>query len=122
MEGVLFFMTLSYFIEVKTMYYKVLKDGKVIDVLDKLIYLKYQPKHKIMVLTNENDAQAILSSNKNTIWHEKTLYKIPVDGYDTVEIFAIDKYEYEQLRVLNMRSPEEIFDSAILFLIENNIL
>ena len=69
------------------MYYKVIKDNKVIDVLDNLIYLKWQPKHKIMVLTDENDAQAILSSNKNDIWHEKTLYNIPVDGYETVEIY-----------------------------------
>ena len=55
------------------MYYKVLKNNKVIDVLDKLVFLKYQPKHKIMVLCDENDAQAILSSDKNTIWHEETL-------------------------------------------------
>ena len=79
------------------MYYKVLKDNKVIDVLDNLIYLKWQPKHKIMVLSDINEAQAILSSDNETIWHEKTLYKIPVDGYDTVEIFPIDIYEYKTI-------------------------
>jgi hypothetical protein len=116
-------MTLSYFIEVKTMYYKVLKDGKVIDVLDQLIYLKYQPKHKIMILTDENDAQAILSSDKNTIWHEETLYKIPVDlGYDTVSLVPINKYEYEQLKVLNGKSPQEIIDLFLLELLERGIL
>lgn len=106
------------------MYYKVIKDGKVIDVLDKLIYLKYQPKHKIMVLTDEDDAQAILSSDKNTIWHEKTLYRIPVNeqDYDTVSVEPIDKYEYEQLKILNMKSPEQIIDSFVLSLIEDNII
>lgn len=104
------------------MYYKVIKDNKVIDVLDQLIYLKYQPKHKIMILSDENEAQAILSSDKNTIWHEKTLYNIPVDGYDTVEIIEIDKYEYKQLKMLNLSTPQEIIDSFLLELINNGVV
>jgi hypothetical protein len=104
------------------MYYKVLKNNKVIDVLDNLIYLKWQPKHKIMVLTDENDAQAILSSDKETIWHEKTLYKVPVDRYDEVEIVEIDEYEYKQLRVLNMKSPESIIDEYNLLLLEMGVI
>lgn len=104
------------------MYYKVLKDNKVIDVLDRLIYLKWQPKHKIMVLSDINEAQAILGSDNNTIWHEKTLYNIPVSGYDTVEIFEIDKYEYEQLKMLNGKTPEEIIDAFVVSLLEDNLL
>lgn len=104
------------------MFYKVIKDNKVIDVLDDLIYLKWQDKHKIMVLSDENEAQAILSSDKNTIWHEKTLYKVPVDGYDTVELFEIDEYEYKQLKVLNMKTPESIIDEYNLLLLEMGVL
>lgn len=104
------------------MYYKVLKDNKVIDVLDNLIYLKWEPKHKIMVLTDENDAQAILSSDKNTIWHEETLYKIPVGGYDTVSVIEIDQFEYKQLKMLNGKTPEEIIDSFVMSLIEDKII
>lgn len=104
------------------MYYKVLKNNKVIDVLDSLIYLKWEPKHKIMVLSDEDSAQAILSSDKNTIWHEKSLYKVPVSGYDEVEIFEIDEYEYKQLSLLNGKTPEEIIDNFLLTLIENNII
>lgn len=104
------------------MYYKVLKNNKVIDVLDNLTYLKWEPKHKIMVLANENDAQAILSSDKNNIWHEKTLYNVPVGGYDTVELIEIDKYEYEQLRVFNMKTPESIIDEYNLLLLEMGVI
>lgn len=104
------------------MYYKVIKDSKVIDVLDKLIYLKYQPKHKIMILTDENDAQAILSSDKNTIWHERSLYKVPVDGYDEVDIEVIDECEYKQLKALNMKSPEAIIDEYNLLLLEMGVI
>lgn len=104
------------------MYYKVIKNDKVIDVLDNLIYLKWQPKHKIMVLTDISDAQAILSSDKSTIWHEKTLYRIPVDGYDEVEIQEIDKYEYKKLKMLNLSTPEEIIDNFVLSLLEDEII
>lgn len=104
------------------MYYKVIKNNKVIDVLDNLIYLKWQPKHKIMVLSDENEAQAILSSDGNTIWHEETLYRIPVSGFSTVSAVEIDEEEYKQLRVLNMRSPESIIDEYNLLLLEMGII
>lgn len=104
------------------MYYKVMKNNKVIDVLDSLIYLKWQPKHKIMVLSDINEAQAILSSDKNTIWHEKTLYNIPVSGYDEVEVEEIDEYEYKQLKMLNGQTPEEIIDSFLLELISKGVI
>ena len=104
------------------MYYKVLKDNKVIDVLDKLIYLKWQPKHKTMILSDENEAQAILSSDKNTIWHERSLYNIPVAGYHTVDLVEIDEHEYKQLKKLNLNTPEQIIDSFMLYLLEKNII
>ena len=103
------------------MFYKVMKDDRVIDVLDKLVFLKWQDKHKIMILCPEDDAQAILSSDETTIWHEDTLYKIPVDGYDTVHIEKIDEYEYKQLKALNGKTAEEIFDQAVLLTL-NKIL
>lgn len=104
------------------MFYKVIKNGSVIDVLDCLIYLKWQEKHKIMVLTDANDAQAILSSDKNTIWHEETLYRIPIEGYDTVRLEEISEYEYKQLRMLNMKTASEIIDEYNLLLLETGVI
>lgn len=106
------------------MYYKVLKNNKVIDVLDSLIYLKWQPKHKIMVLSDENEAQAILSSDKNTIWHEETLYRVPVDEpvFETVSVVPIEEFEYKQLKVLNMKTPEAIIDEYNLLLLEMGVI
>ena len=104
------------------MYYKVLKNDKVIDVLDSLIYLKWDSKHKTMILSDINDAQAILSSDKETIWHEKTLYRIPVEGYETVEVFPVDQFEYNQLKMLNGKTPQEIIDSFVISLLEDNII
>ena len=103
-------------------YYKVLKDNKVIDVLDKLIYIKWQTKHNIPVLCDIDEAQAILSSDKNTIWHEETLYTLPVSGFDTVRIEEIDAYEYKQLRMLNLKTPQEIMDAFLLELIAEGVV
>lgn len=106
------------------MYYKVLKNNKVIDVLDNLTYLKWEPKHKIMVLTDENDAQAILSSSKDDIWHIKGFYKVPVDEpkFETVELVEINKFEYEQLKMLNGKTPEEIIQEYTLLLISEGVI
>ena len=104
------------------MYYKVLKDNKVIDVLDHLSFVKYQEKHNIMVSCEKEEAQAIISSDGKHIWHVTGLYNIPVSGYDTVCLEEIDKYEYEQLKALNMKDPQSIIDEYTLLLIKEGII
>lgn len=96
------------------MYYKVIKNNKVIDVLDKLVFVKYQEKNKRMVLCPEDDAQGILSSDGSKIWHEVSLYKIPISGYDTVRLEKIDEEEYRMLTIFNGKTPEEIIDAYTL--------
>lgn len=103
------------------MYYKVLNNNKVVDVLDSLIYLKWLPKRKIMVLCPESEAQAILSSDCKNVWHESSLYQVPVAGYETVTVEQIDKFEYDRLRALNGSTPEEIIDSFVLSLIKEGV-
>lgn len=107
------------------MFYKVMKDNKVVDVLDHLIYLKWQPKHKIMVLSDINEAQAILSSGGNDFYHERTLYNIPSDAdvkYETVDLIEINQFEYRKLKALNLKTPEEIIDAFVISLLEENII
>lgn len=104
------------------MYYKVLKDNKVIDVLDHLAFVRYQKKHDVMLACEKSQAQAIISSNGEYFWHVYGLHDIPVDGYDTVDLVVIDKYEYNQLKMLNLKTPEEIIDEYTLSLLEGGIL
>lgn len=104
------------------MYYKVLKDGKVIDVLDRLVFVKYQPKHNIMLLCDKSEAQGIVSSDESYVWHVDWLYKIPVEGYDTVEIQEINQYEHNQLKMLGLSTPEEIIDAFVISLLEENVI
>lgn len=104
------------------MFYKVIKDNKVIDVLNRLVFLKYQKKHNRMIFCDENEAQAIYSSDGEYIWHEESLYNVPVSGYDTVRIEEIDEYEYRQLKMLNNKTPQEIIDAFVLSLVEEGVL
>ena len=104
------------------MYFKVIKDDKVIDVLDRLVFLKYQEKYNRMIFCDEEEAQAIFSSDRQHIWHTEGLYNIPVCGYDEVRLEEIDKYEYEQLRVLGLKTPEEIIDAFMIYLLKENII
>ena len=104
------------------MFYKVMKDNKVIDVLDRLVFLKYQEKYNRMQFCDEEEAQAIYSSDGEHIWHEKSLYKIPVSGYDEVESVEIDEYEYKKLKILNLKTPEEIMDAFLMTLISEGVV
>lgn len=104
------------------MYFKVIKNKQVIDVLDHLTFVKYHKKHNIMIACDKSEAQAIVSSDGAYVWHVAGLYGIPASGYDTVELVKITEYEYKQLKVLNMKTPEEIIDAYTLLLLEGNIL
>jgi len=104
------------------MYYKLIKDDKVVDILDSLIYLKWQRKHKRTILSEEADAQAVLGSDKNTVWHIRGLPEIPDPNCETVELVRIDRHEYQQLKALNGKTPEEIIDNFVLTLLEDNVI
>lgn len=104
------------------MFYKVMYEDRVIDVMDRLVFLRYQPKHKIMLICDESNAQAIMSSDGSKVWHEESLYKVPVSGFDTVRIVEIDKYEYDRLSALNLKTPQEIIDVYTLSLIEEGVI
>lgn len=104
------------------MFYKVMKNGKVIDVLDHLSFVKYQEKHDVMLLCEESEAQAIMSSDGEYFWHLKWLLPLSVKGYDTVELVEIDEFEYKQLRMLNLKNSTEIIDEYTMMLIEGGIL
>lgn len=104
------------------MYYKVIYNGQVIDALDRLSFVKYLPKHNIMVNCTENEAQGIISSDGSHIWHVDGYYLIPSPEYDTVTLEEINKYEYEQLKALGGKTPEAIIDAYTLSLIQGGLL
>ncbi len=79
------------------MYYKVIKNNEVVDVLSHISYIKYQQKHDILLLCDIKDAQAVLSSDGKHGWHIEGLYNFPSDNTEC-EIIEITKTEYEKLK------------------------
>lgn len=104
------------------MFYKIIKDGRVIDVTDRLRFLRYQAKFDRMILSDIGKAQAIYSSDGKTIWHEASLLPMPDNRFETVEAIPINEREYYSLRALNGRTAEEIIDAYTLSLIEEGVL
>lgn len=104
------------------MFYKVYKDDKVIDVLDGVVYLKYLDKHDRMILANEKEAQAILSSDEKTVWRIEGMTPVN-DGrtYTIVRIEETDQYEYQQWHLLHGKTPEKIVDDFVLLLVNKDL-
>lgn len=104
-------------------YYKVIYKQRVIDVLAGLEYVRYQLKHKILLLTDFRHAEGILSSDHNTAYHTPDVpNKFPVDSYPTVTLEEITEAEYNQMKRLHLQTPQEIIDDFVLQLIQGGVL
>ena len=79
------------------MFYKVLKENTIVDLLQYIRYVHYQDKHGIILLCSPEDAQAVLSSNGKRGWHTAELYSFKPDN-SVYQIEEIDKYEYDSLQ------------------------
>ena len=79
------------------MYYKVLLNDDVVDLLEHILYVKHQKKHDLLLLCDIEDAQAILSSNGKYGWHIDGLYNFAPDNQKYI-IKEISKYEYDKLK------------------------
>lgn len=104
------------------MCFKVIKDEKVIDLLENPTYIKYQKKHDLMLLCPESEAEGIVSSDQKYFWHVNVFPAMEKQNIDTVELVEIDQYEYNQLKALNGRSVQEILDFYTLSLLEGGII
>lgn len=77
--------------------YKIIENNQIIDVMEKLNFVKYLPKTKRAVKIDERQANGILSSNSSIIYH---IYGTPntfPDQRKSVTYEKIDKDEYDKL-------------------------
>lgn len=79
------------------LYFKVLKNGVVVDALNHILYVKHQPKHDLLLLCDIKEAEAVLSSNGNYGWHIAGLYNFAPDNQEC-KIMEITKYEYDNIK------------------------
>lgn len=104
------------------MYWKVIYNKRVIDVLSSLQYVKYQMTHKILLFCKYSEAEGILSGDGSTAYHTQDLLSFPVDDYPTVTLEEITKTEYDRLSLLHLMTPEEIIDKYTQELIDGGVI
>ena len=104
-------------------YYKVIYKQRVIDVLSELRYVRYQLKHKHLLLCDFEDAEGILSSDSLTAYHTYEVpNKFPVDIFPTVSLEEITEIEYNRMVHLQGMTPEQIIDDYTAQLIEMGVI
>lgn len=107
------------------MYYKVVKDGRIIDAIRdvEIVYIKYQERYNRFIFCDISEAQAIFSPDRRHIWHIDGLYDVPeCVQHDCVQLEEIDVYEYEQLKIFDMQTIEDVIDKYTLTLIQGGVI
>lgn len=80
------------------MFYKIMHNNMVIDLLTEISWVRYLPNSKRLVVTDSQSANGIMGSDHNTVYH---LFGKPynfVADLKTVEVVRIEKVEFEALQ------------------------
>lgn len=80
------------------MFYKVIQNGKIIDVLSNIIYVKIQIIHRCLMICQQKYAEGILSSNGNDVWFVEELLEKNKNNYPVVALKKINEEEYTILK------------------------
>lgn len=78
--------------------YKIIYGSSIIDVVDDLVFVRYDPDAKCMMRCKRQYAQGILASDSSVIWHLDGYPAIGIDGYKTVSAVAVSDSEGKNLR------------------------
>lgn len=108
-------------------YYKVIKNGIVIDA--NCVFLRWQDKHRTMVVCRPENGQFIQSSDQQVIWRVDWLNPIQNElsgKYDTVDAVEITAEEYAELRQrldsgMNVNAPDTLEETTDTQAGENTI-
>lgn len=80
------------------MYYKVIQDKKIIDVLDSLVFVRKQIVHGLLIICTQDYAEGLLSSDGNSIWFSKDFIDDNIHSYPEVSVIEIEELEYTLLK------------------------
>lgn len=77
--------------------YKIIENGQIIDVLETLQFVKCLPKTQRTIIVDERQANGIMSSNGNEIYHLLNTPNTFSETKKTVSFYKIDLEEYNRL-------------------------
>lgn len=77
--------------------YKILLGNTVVDVQERLQYVMWQEKNKLLLSCDERLAEGILSADNSVAWHLEGLPDMP-EEFDTVKAVEISEDKYNELK------------------------
>lgn len=89
------------------MFYKVMYNNMVIDLLNEVCWVRYLPNSKRLIATDSQAANGIMGSDHNTVYH---IFGKPYTfdkEIKTVEVVKIDVKEYDMLKSQSMLQKQE---------------
>lgn len=102
-------------------YYKVEKDGYVTGLLTEFRYIRYDKRHQLVVSCSPEYAEGFLSEDFTHYWRTPDMRE-GGGNFETVDVTEITEYEYNKLRILDMKTPQEIIDAYTMSLIDGGII
>ena len=80
------------------MFYMVIKDETIIDVLSDIQYVRTQVVHNRLMVCDKKYAEGIISSDTTSIWYVPELISENVKNYPVVTLSEIDEEKYNSLK------------------------
>lgn len=89
------------------MYYKVMNNNMVLDLLTEVQWVRYLPLSKRLIVTDSQSANGIMGSDHNTVYHLLGKPNTFTEELKSVTVVAIDKIEYEVLSTQQLMQQQE---------------
>ena len=89
------------------MFYKIMYNNMVIDLLNEVRWVRYLPNSKRLVATDSQAANGVMGSDHNTVYHIFGKPYTFANEVMTVEVVMIDALEYDRLQTQFMLQKQE---------------
>lgn len=95
--------------------FKILKENIIIDIIEEPIWVTNHPKNKILILTQQQFARGVVSSDGEIIFHLEGTPKEGFEDCSTVNLVEITEEEADELKaILVQETMEEVPEEQIL--------
>lgn len=93
------------------MFLKIVKDSTVVDAVEKLTYVRQNPRNKTIIICDPEFANGIVSSDGSVIWHLEGLPEFSSGNYETVVAIEVCEDEYNSI-MKQLYAGEEVSEEV----------
>ena len=93
------------------MFLKIVKGSTVVDAVEKLTYVRQNPRNKTIIICDPEFANGIISSDGSVIWHLEGLPEFSSGNYETVVAIEVCEDEYNSI-MKQLYAGEEVSEEV----------